>query len=118
MEASNMKAMRDALETVRDAHYVGEDNNGDGYEGFNVEADDGTGRPLICVVEEALEEPPRACDVMSQEDLTNVVTSGFLKSLEARPEFNIVGAKALVEAAISAAIKCAYDTQLVVKKEG
>ena len=115
MEANDIKAMREALETVRDAHYVGEDNNGDAYEGFNVEADDGTGRPLICVVEEALEKPPRACDVMSQEDLTEVVISGFMKSLGIGPENQLVSE--LTVAAISAAIKCAYDTQLVSKGE-
>lgn len=114
----NSAALREALETVRDAHYVGEDNNGDAYEGFNVEADDGTGRPLICVVEEALEKPPRACDVMSQEALTKVVTNGIVASIESRPDLTIVGAKALIEVVVSSAIKCAYDTQLVSTKEG
>ena len=58
----DMAEIRSALEKVRDAHYVKEDNNGDQYEGFNVEADDGTGRPLIVVVESALEKKPRNCD--------------------------------------------------------
>ena len=61
-EFGDSSELRKALETVRDAHYVGCDNNGDAYEGFHVEADDGTGRPLICVVESALEKPPRNCD--------------------------------------------------------
>lgn len=66
----------------------------------------------------ALSAPPRACDVMSEDDLTKVVTDSFMKSLETRPEFNIGGIKTMVIAAISAAIKCAYDTQLVSKTEG
>lgn len=45
--------LREALEMVRDAHYTKE-ADGELYEGFEVEADDGTGRPLICIVEDAL----------------------------------------------------------------
>ena len=62
--AMNNAALREALEIVRDAHYVETDNNGDDYEGFCVEADDGTGRPLICVVESALDKPARNCDLL------------------------------------------------------
>ena len=32
--------------------------------------DDGTGRPLICVVEDALSAPPRNCDVGTVKDQT------------------------------------------------
>ena len=45
--------LREALEMVRDAHYTKE-VEGELCEGFEVEVDDGTGRPLICVVEAAL----------------------------------------------------------------
>ena len=61
-EIANVAELRKALEIVRDAHYVETDNNGDSYEGFCVEADDGTGRPIICVVESALGNPYRNCD--------------------------------------------------------
>jgi len=47
--------MREALMLVRDAHFVREIGEEE-CEGFEVEADDGTGRPLICVVEDALGE--------------------------------------------------------------
>lgn len=66
---------------------------------------------LVEKCNEALSAPPRACDVMSQEDLTKVVISGFMKSLGIGPENQLVSR--LAEAAISAAVKCAYDTQLV-----
>lgn len=64
----NSAAIRQALETVRNCHTVGTDSNGDDYETFGVEADDGTGRPLICVVESALEKPPRNCDRFNSGD--------------------------------------------------
>lgn len=54
--------LREALEVVRDAHYTKE-VDGELCEGFEVEADDGTGRPLICVVEDALAEPVRNYEV-------------------------------------------------------
>lgn len=63
----NIAKMREALETVRDAHFVREENDED-TEGFEVEADDGTGRPLICVVEDALTAPVRNCDVGTAEE--------------------------------------------------
>ena len=109
MEANNMKAMREALAGLIDGIC------------FHCDlSEDCKGTPCekMQKAKAALAKPPRACDVMSQEDLTRVVIRGFMKLLEARPEFNIVGAKALVEATISAAIKCAYDTQLVSKVEG
>lgn len=65
----NSAAIRQALETVRDCHTVGTDSNGDDYETFSIEADDGTGRPLICVVESALEKPPRNCDRFNTGDV-------------------------------------------------
>lgn len=60
-ERGNVTKLREALRMVRDAHYTKE-VEGELYEGFEVEADDGTGRPLICVVEDALAAPPRNCD--------------------------------------------------------
>lgn len=61
--------------------------------------------------------PPRACDVMSQEDLTKVVTDGILHSLETRPDLNIIGAEDLVKVIIATTIKCAYDTELRTTKK-
>ena len=61
-ERGDCAKLREALEMVRDAHYTKE-VGGELYEGFEVEADDGTGRPLICIVENALSAPPRNCDV-------------------------------------------------------
>lgn len=63
----NTAKLRTALETVRDAHFVREEN-GEDCEGFDVEADDGTGRPLICVVEDALAGPARNCDSYDSAD--------------------------------------------------
>ena len=77
---------------------------------------DAAGYEINDIIDAALAKPPRACDVMSQEDLTRVVISGFIKSLGIGPENQLVSQ--LAEAAISAAIKCAYDTQLVSKGEG
>ena len=57
----NAAKLREALEMVCDAHYTKE-VGGELYEGFEVEVDDGTGRPLICVVKNALAAPPRNCD--------------------------------------------------------
>ena len=123
METNDMKAMREALQETQSViakclEILNKIPDSCGYGGFIEDVGD-----ELCYLRDehvnaALAKSPRVCDVMSEEDLTNVVTSGFLKSLEARPEFNIVGAKALAEAAISAAIKCAYDTQLVSKTEG
>lgn len=119
MEANNNKAMREALEsfcTITESdvqelvrlskRLIDEDIYGGGII-QNLVSDIGKARA-------ALAKPPRACDVMSQEDLTKVVISGFMKSLGIGPENQLVSQ--LAEAAISAAIKCAYDTQLVSKE--
>lgn len=63
MEANNNAALRDALEQVKNAHHTDDES-----EWFDIEADDGTGRPLICVVENALESPPRQCDVGTADE--------------------------------------------------
>ena len=107
MEANDMKAMRDALAKVKEwmAHRIATG-------GFEFSATFPT--MLEDVVLPALAKPPRACDVMSQEDLTRVVINGFMKSLGQENQL----ASELVRAAISAAVKCAYDTQLVSKGEG
>ena len=105
MEANDMKAMREALtlcyRIIHCAMTAGVINRDDANKAMDA-------------YHAALAKPYRACDVMSQEDLTKVVISGFMKSLGIGPENQLVSQ--LVEAAISAAIKCAYDTQLVVKK--
>ena len=61
-ERGDCAKLREALEMVCDAHYTKE-VGGELYEGFEVEVDDGTGRPLICVVKDALSAPPRNCDL-------------------------------------------------------
>ena len=119
MEINDMKAIRDALVDIKSEaettleyrdYPIAGDPSDRGYCKV-VDAD-----YIIEKCDEALSAPPRACDVMSQEDLTKVVISGFIKSLGIGPENQLVSE--LTVAAISAAIKCAYDTQLVVKKGG
>ena len=66
IQVGDCAKLREALEMVRDAHYTKE-VEGELCEGFEVEADDGTGRPLICVVEDALAAPPRNCDIYNNE---------------------------------------------------
>ena len=112
MEANNMKDMRDEVSAL----LVWAESN------LRLSPDllkEGTRECCEFVVvccKSAVAKPPRACDVMSQEDLTKVIISGFMKSLGIGPENQLV--RELAVAAISAAIKCAYDTQLVVKKGG
>ena len=65
-ERGDCAKLREALEMVCDAHYTKE-VGGELYEGFEVEVDDGTGRPLICVVKNALAAPPRNCDIVPIE---------------------------------------------------
>lgn len=60
---------------------------------------------------------PRACDTMKAKDLIDVVRRGVMTSIE--PTINGEGvsqmdAKSLVDVIVSTAIKCAYDTNLVV----
>lgn len=67
-----------------------------------------------------LGEKPRACDTMKAEDLIDVVRSGVMTSIG--PTINGEGvsqmdAKSLVDAAVSTAIKCAYETDLVVMEK-
>ena len=127
MEAGDLKAMREAL--VKIYHeirsYCNDYGAGESHESLvdrivDDPPDYTCYRDSILeidkIVEAALAKPPRACDVMSQEDLTRTVISGFKKSLGIGQENQLVSQ--LAEAAISAAIKCAYDTQLVSKVEG
>lgn len=120
MEASNMKAMREALENCANMGEQIDYQLGSSDETVYAFRDERClGHNISECARAALAKPPRACDVMSQEDLTKVVISGFMKSLGSLgigPENQLVSQ--LAEAAISAAIKCAYDTQLVVKKGG
>lgn len=95
--------MRDALVAVRDANYVREEN-GEDCEGFNVVADDGTGRPLIAVVEEALAEPPRNCDALSADD----VKSRF-KERMASSDMGLIGEN-IVEA-VNGVVDFLYATE-------
>lgn len=112
MEANDMKAMREALEFADKELRMATES--DKY-GDDLVYLIGCMRTVATACRSALSAPPRACDVMSQEDLTKVVISGFMKSLGIGQENQIVSQ--LVEAAISAAVKCAYDTQLVSKGE-
>ena len=105
MEANNVKAMREALAAalpiMRNCPFTHYDDVG-----VDEVAD---------AMESALAAPPRACDVMSKEDLTKVVTNALRHSLAKTPEFT--WAESLVEAVVASAIKCAYDTQLASKEE-
>lgn len=65
----------------------------------------------------ALAKPPRACDLMTEEELLLVVSRSIVASVSARPELNEEWIKSLVVAAVAAAIKCAYDTELKSNKE-
>lgn len=117
MEANNMKAMREALENCANMGEQIDYQLGSSDETVYAFRDERClGHNISECARAALAKPPRACDVMSQEDLTKVVISGFMKSLGIGPENQLVSE--LTVAAISAAIKCAYDTQLVVKKGG
>ena len=117
MEASNMKAMREALENCAKMGEQIDYQLGSSDETVYAFRDERClGHNISECARAALAKPPRACDVMSQEDLTKVVISGFMKSLGIGPENQLVSH--LAEAAISAAIKCAYDTQLVSKEGG
>lgn len=120
MEASNMKTMREILLDIKsEAETTLE------YRDYPIAGDPGE-RGYCKVVDsdyliekcnEALSAPPRACDVMSKEDLTKVVTNALRHSLAKIPEFTIDWAKSLFEVVAASAIECAYDTQLVIKKE-
>ena len=120
MEASNMKTMREILLDIKsDAETTLE------YRDYPIAGDPGE-RGYCKVVDadyliekcnEALSAPPRACDVMSKEDLTKVVTNAMSHALAKIPEFTIDWAKPLFEVVVASAIECAYDTQLGIKKE-
>ena len=60
----------------------------------------------------ALAKPPRACDLMTEEELSRVVSWYIVASVSSRPELNEEWIKSLLDAVVTAAIKCAYDAQL------
>ena len=104
--AGNAAAMREALEHVE--KLAREFAAGNYYvSGFP--------KMLLDAIRPALAAPPRACDIMPEENLIKVVSSGIMQSITSRPEFNFEELKALVEAVAASAIKCAYDTQLISK---
>lgn len=72
---------------------------------------------IIRKCEAVLAMPPRACDLMTEEELSRVVSRSFVASVSSRPELNEDWIKSLVDAAATAAIKCAYDTELKSNKE-
>ena len=106
-----MKAMRDAL--VQIIHLTLDTDDDEG-----VAWNEAISEKVRWLANEVIDMPPRACDVMSEEDLTKVVISGFMKSMESHPEFYNVGPKTLIEVAVTVAIKCAYDTKLASKEKG
>ena len=70
------------------------EENGEDCEGFDVEADDGTGRPLICVVEDALAAPPRNCDRFASAEEAWDAYDEWVESYRAKgetPPFNEFG---------------------------
>lgn len=72
---------------------------------------------LFDIADAALASSPRACDLMTEEELSRVVSRAIVASVSSRPELNEEWIKSLVGAAVTAAIKCAYDTQLKSSKE-
>lgn len=63
---------------------------------------------------------PRACDVMKAKDLIDVVKRGVMASIEPTIDGEGVSqmdAKSIVDVIVSTAIKCAYDTNLVVMEK-
>lgn len=67
---------------------------------------------ILCdMLKSALAEPPRACDLMTEEELSQVVSRSIVASVSSRPELNEEWIKSLVGAAATAAIKCAYYTK-------
>lgn len=115
----NVAKLREALEHCRNcAQMIPQFVQGSRPERSSLDAAARYANAIVGEVKAALSVPPRACDIMSEADLSKVVTSGIVASIEPRPELNTVGAKTLIEIAVASAIKCAYDTQLVSTKEG
>lgn len=107
MEANNVKAVREALANsnglLEELALIGEWGE--------------SAQEQIAENNAALAKPPRACDLMTEEELSRVVSRSIVASVSARPELNEEWIKSLVGAAVTAAIKCAYDTQLKSSKE-
>lgn len=115
----NSAALRETLEHCRNcAQMIPQFVQGSRPERSSLDAVARYANAIVGEVKAALSVPPRACDIMSEADLSKVVTSGIVASIEPRPDLNTVGAKTLIEIAVASAIKCAYDTQLVSTKEG
>lgn len=115
MNANNNASLRDVLESIKDSiecvlHTISTRD-------IDSEAIEGWCNATIKRINEALAAPPRACDLMSEEELTNVVTNGVMAQIQNNPNINIVGGEKLVECLIATAIGCAYDTQLKSKNE-
>lgn len=115
MNANNNAALRDVLESIKDSIecVLQTISTRD----IDSEAIEGWCNATIKRINEALATPPRACDLMSEEELTKVVTNGVMASIQNSPNLSIVGGEKLVEILIATAIKSAYDTQLKSKTE-
>lgn len=108
MDANNINEMREALAGLIDGIC------------FHCDlSEDCKGAPCekMQKAKAALAKPPRACDLMTEEELSRVVSRNIVASVSSRPELNEEWIKSLVGAAVIAAIKCAYDTQLKSSKE-
>lgn len=108
---NNMKAMREAIDGIKNtansaltALSIGNDTSSFLWN-------------IIRQCDTALASSPRACDLMTEEELSRVVSRSIVASVSSRPELNEEWIKSLVGAAVTAAIKSAYDTQLKSNKE-
>lgn len=108
MDANNINEMREALSDIIDR--IDQWRNDGSIEHWQYSQ-------LFDIADAALASPPRACDLMTEEELARVVSRSIVASVSSRPELNEEWIKSLVDAAVTAAIKCAYDTQLKSSKE-
>lgn len=121
LAVGNTAALREALEViVRDAIAAEEELGSE----YGADTDPwGYIADMKDTARLAIAAKPRACDLMSEEDLTKVATNGIVSSVLEMPELKYIGEGirkligAIVMAAVASAIKCAYDTQHVSKKE-
>lgn len=107
-DAGNAAAMREALSDIIDR--INQWRNDGSIEHWQYSQ-------LFDIADDALASSPRACDLMTEEELSRVVSRSIVASVSARPELNEECIKSLAVAAVTAAIKCAYDTELKSNKE-
>lgn len=100
-ESGNSQKMREALKAAK--QFL------DGYSTNNLE--------LRRKVDAALAAPPRGCDLMSAEALSEVIARGITASIEDHPALNSPDIRKLIDIGSATAIACAYDTKLKATKE-